>query len=588
MSFESENAEPLRERLSELRNFARTEFAAQRDTFKKLWALDEAARVRDGHCLRGLLYQRRTNEGHLRFTVDEDETDFREGDLLRLHTGDPLRPLSECSLVASEEGWVQVDHFKSHIEIEHGVSYLLDRSYFDLENTVLGAIDELGGTMRGRERILPLLLGDVFGDEIDGETYAEDLGKSTEDGFNDSQAEAIAQSTACEWCSLVQGPPGTGKTRVLAQIVSNRLARGERILITAFTHRAIHQALRTLKQLLPHEERIVKVGGIIPDPNLPVPQYNFFAESPLAECESGEGYVVGATAFACRSKRLKGIDFDTVVIDEASQMTLMHAVMAMLSAERYVIIGDPEQLPPVLQSCQPSEAKEHSIFQSLRRKDDLIRLNTTYRMNAAITEWSSELFYQGDLHSHANASSRRLNFVVPPTEPEWIKTALDPEKSLAWIEHDTKECRHYCMEEVDLVHQLIGTLLRSGFPADEIAVLTPFRKQARAIRRRLQQASDLGTGFLNQVVVDTVERIQGQERDLIIMSCAANEPSFVRAVADFLFLPSRLNVSITRARSKAIVLAGLELLHRELPEPSVDEALVSWQHLREQSDILRI
>jgi len=330
------------------------------------------------------------------------------------------------------------------------------------------------------------------------------------------------------------------------------------------------------------------VGDILPDPELPVPQYEFFADCPFADSDPGVGYVVGATVFACRSQRLKGYDFDTLVIDEASQMTLMHAVLGMLSSDRYVIIGDPEQLPPVLQSVPSAEAKAYSIFQSLNRSADLVRLNTTYRMNQTLTEWSSDQFYHGLLQSHASAAQRCISAVMSEEEPQWIRQALAPEAALVWIEHTTALCRHVCMEEVDLAHQLIAALLRSGFPAEQIAVLTPFRKQARAIRRRLRVATDLGQGFAEQIVIDTVERMQGQERELVLLSCAANEPSFVRAVAGFLFLPARLNVSITRARSKAIVLAGKALLPRDLDDTDLTEMLLPWQALRSASLLLEV
>jgi DNA replication ATP-dependent helicase Dna2 len=209
-------------------------------------------------------------------------------------------------------------------------------------------------------------------------------------------------------------------------------------------------------------------------------------------------------------------------------------------------------------------------------------------MNQSLTDWSSEQFYHGQLQSHASAAERRLAAVTSEDDPEWIHQALAPEAPLVWIEHPTVVCRHVCMEEVDLAHQLIAALLRGGFPAEQIAVLTPFRKQARAIRRRLRAASDLGQGFAEQIVVDTVERMQGQERELVILSCAANEPSFVRAVAEFLFLPARLNVSITRARSKAIVLAGKELLQIDLDDTDLSELLQPWQALRSASRILEV
>jgi DNA replication ATP-dependent helicase Dna2 len=579
------STEDLREQLRGLREFTAAEFAAQRSSFLKQWKLPLETRIADGLCISGLRFERRTAEGHFRFRYRENETDFREGDFLRLSAGDPLDPIAECVLVAEEPPFVTLDISRKGFDLTSSGELCVDASYFDLESIVMQGIDEIGSTIRGRERILPLLLGNVIEDEVDQEAYDTAWTESDGGGYNNSQSDAIAAGSASQWCCLVQGPPGTGKTQVLANIVAQRLQRGERILVTAFTHRAIHQALRTIKKVLPHEDRIAKIGTIIPDPDLPVSQYESFGESPLADMSGG--YVVGATVFATRSKRLKGIDFDALIIDEASQMTLPYAILGMLTSDCYIIIGDPQQLPPVIQSCRSSEAHEHSIFKSLQRTNDLTLLDTTYRMNAAIADWSSSQFYYGQLESHETAAGRRL--ALPQRPPQkWLARALSPDAPLVWLEHSERDCRKLCLEEVDLVNQLIGTILRCGLSPDQVAVVTPFRKQARAIRQRLKQSADYSAGMLEQVVVDTVERMQGQERELIIISCVANDPSFIRAVADFLFLPARLNVAVTRARSKVILIASDNLLEVDALSNEIDEALMVWHNLKASSEVLRV
>jgi len=144
------------------------------------------------------------------------------------------------------------------------------------------------------------------------------------------------------------------------------------------------------------------------------------------------------------------------------------------------------------------------------------------------------------------------------------------------------------MEEVDLVNQLVGAILDCGLPPDEVAVVTPFRKQARAIRRRLKRSETVSAGLAQQVVVDTVERMQGQERELILISCVANDPGFLRAVADFLFLPVRLNVAVTRARSKVILISSDILLEIDAMDTETSEALMVWQNLKASAEVLRV
>ena len=578
-------SEDLREQLEHLRTFTAAEFAAQRSHYLKLWGMPLEARIAEGLCIPGLRFERRTAEGQYLFRYRENETDFREGDFLRLSDGDPMEPLAECVLVAEDPPFVTLDIARKGFDLSASGELYLDASYFDLENIVMQGIDEIGTTIRGRERILPLLLGNVIEDEVDQEAFDKAWTESDDTGYNNSQSDAIAAGSASHWCCLVQGPPGTGKTQVLANIVAQRLERGERVLITAFTHRAIHQALKTIKKVLPGEDRIVKIGTFIPDADLPVSQYESFAECPLADMSGG--YVVGATVFATRSFRLKSVDFDALMVDEASQMTLPYAVLGMLTSDCYIIIGDPQQLPPVIQSCRSSEAHEHSIFKSLQRGNDLTLLDTTYRMNSAIAEWSSSQFYNGQLASHETAAPRKLDLVRQPKRA-WLQQALSPDSSLTWLEHSERSCRKLCMEEVDLVNQLVGAILDCGLSPNEVAVVTPFRKQARAIRRRLKQSETVSAGMAQQVVIDTVERMQGQERELILISCVSNDPGFIRAVVDFLFLPARLNVAVTRARSKVILISSDILLEIDAMDTETSEALMVWQNLKASAEVLRV
>ncbi|MEO0508558.1 MAG: ATP-binding protein [Verrucomicrobiota bacterium] len=585
MSHNEISTESLRETLTSLRGFAEAEFSSQRNAFIRLWKMPLSARIAEGRCVAGLRFVRKTTEGQYRFSYQENDTDFREGDFLRLSEGDPMDPLSECVLVAEDPPYITLDISGKGLDFTLDKDLYLDASYFDLERVVLKGIDEIGTTIRGRERLLPLLLGNEVVDDVDEESFEKAWSESDKAGYNNSQSDAIAAGSASQWCCLVQGPPGTGKTQVLANIVAQRLARGEKIFITAFTHRAIHQALRTVKKILPHEDRIVKIGTYIPDPDLTVPQYEYFADCPLAEMTGG--YVIGATVFATRSSRLRGIDFDVLIVDEASQMTLPYAVLGMLTSDSYVIIGDPQQLPPVVQSCPSSQAHEHSIFNSLNRNNDLTLLDTTYRMNSTIADWSSEQFYRGELSSFDSVASRRLELGCEH-EQAWLEKAFNPDHSLVWLEHNESGCRKLCLEEVDLVNQLIVCALKNGLTPDDLAVVTPFRKQARAIRQRVKQSLAVDETLSNQVIIDTVERMQGQEREMIIISCASNDRGFIRAVSDFLFLPARLNVSVTRARSKVILISSSELLKVDLLTTEAQEAMMVWQNLKASSEVITV
>lgn len=572
----------------ELVSFTEAEFREQRRAFQEMVSQPLEARLRGGKCVRGLRFDRRTQEGNQRFRCRENLSDFREGDRVVLHRGDPLTAdfdmvwAGDGSLSRAEE-FIDLRFVRpgQEGEIDGGGDYLLDLAFVDLERLVLRALDELAGSERGRGRILPLLMATAPEDQVDAAVYDQAERVAVREGFNDGQQEAIAEGVSTGWCCLIQGPPGTGKTRVLGQIVRQRVEAGQRVLVSAFTHRAIHEALNAVKRAMPAFDRIAKMGQIITDPNLTVPQYESFADSPFKD-EAG-AYVIGATPFAARGRRLAGVEFDCLVVDEASQMTLPLAVMAMLSAETYVIIGDPKQLPPVVQSISSWDAASVSVFHRLRMQRDRVLLDISYRMNRSIAAWVSEQFYDGVLQASESSAARVLALGGAGREQTWLTDVLEPKRSLVWMKTSALTTRHYSMEEAGCVMQIIEALLRGGHPAGEIGVVTPFRRQARTIRRRLWQSSNIEDDFVHEIVIDTVERMQGQERDVIIVSTAASDPGFISHLRDFLYLPARLNVAVSRARTKVIVMASDRLLQSSGLEPEIQEAVGLWRSLRAAS-----
>lgn len=570
----------------ELMDMVRREAEVTRQLFHEQWSLPVPERVLRGRCIDGLEFEHGTSERFLRFRCTrENHSDFREGDFVRLSGGDPTAPVLNGTLyrVEDERVWIDARNVSSGLrkEVERG-SWVLDRSFLDLESIYRKAVEELGQTARGRERILPLLSGDLV-----PQVYLERLSEAAEEAekedVNESQAEAIAQSVATDLCHLVQGPPGTGKTFVLAQVVKQRLARGERILVTAATHRAIHNALNMIRRVLPELEEIVKIGPEVYDPELKVRQYETFGESPLARYDGG--YVLGATPFTVRSARLRGVDFDAVIIDEAGQVTLPLAIMAMLAADTYILIGDHRQLPPVVQSLPAGEARLASAFSRLDGKGFSTMLEISYRMNAELVRWPADSFYNGKLRPDKRNAQRRLALPQPPGN---FAELLDPSSPLVFAEMDHAVSRRSSTEEATLVANLLEELIRCGFPLNHVAIVVPFRRQARRIRAFLKAKRLLDGQDLSGVVIDTVERMQGQERELVIVSMTASEPQYVEVLMEFLLQPQRLNVAVTRARSKVIVVASEQLALADPINPDKVELVDLWKSLRATAHIVRI
>ncbi len=141
-------------------------------------------------------------------------------------------------------------------------------------------------------------------------------------------------------------------------------------------------------------------------------------------------------------------------------------------------------------------------------------------------------------------------------------------------------------EEAELVAQLIAEAVACGVPPDEIAVVVPYRAQARLIRSKVTRLSSNGT--YNPVVIDTVERIQGQERDVILVSLTTSDPGHAAMQAEFFFRPNRLNVAITRARSKRIVIGSPALFRTTARNAQLRQWISFFEQLYQSSNVISL
>lgn len=571
-----------------LGDFVHNEAQAQRDQYQRHIQRPIEERVIEERCLADLQISADMDpeKRSYHFTCSSrfgNTARFREGDRLCLHRGKPSEQSFDVVLVREWDkgGEIRpessVGQLSAILETEsHG--WILDEGFFDSEKMLLAGLDQAMKSETGRERILSLFGGFAqkemeFGMENmdDGDAYAEDA------GLDFSQTEALALAISTNHCHLIQGPPGTGKTYVLAQTVATLVERGERVLLTAFTHRAIHHALKTCHQVIRDPDRIAKIGVPVFDPSLaPIAQYGSWKKSRIRHQHGG--LVVGATPFAAASRRLAEARFDTIVIDEASQMTVPLAILAMMKASRFIFFGDHRQLPPVLQSVPKQEASSWSVFGSLIEHSEISTLKTTYRLNSELSRWPSKTFYANELVSDPSIAERQLP--LPNRKPGHAALA-DSSSLVFWQVHHQKS-QTSSKEEASAVSSIIVDALRSGLKAADIGVVTPYRRQAKLIKQKLRRSSLLPDGAADEVVIDTVERFQGQERELVILSLTTSDSSFLDKIADFYLQAERWNVAITRARSKLIIVGSTLLLNYTPVDPDLDDAAYLVRDLLDQ------
>lgn len=552
--------------LHRLRQFVQDEADAQWQALDRQWSRPLGERVAKGWAIEGLRVVG-IDKNIVRLACDSNHSRFREGDLVVLHRGDPKHENAlHFDLYYDGETELEASLIKGNFYFmtAQPEGWILDQDWFDSSPFYLSAMNTVADSQLGRSTILPLLQG-ALTPKVDFARYERARARLKSTHLNASQVEAVAQSYATDLLHLIQGPPGTGKTLMLARLAQLLVRDGLRVFVTALTHRAIHNALNKIPQV-DESIPVCKIGEERLTGDLNVPNFETFDRSRFAE-KSG-GYVVGATPFALQSSRLANVEFDVVLFDEASQITLPLAIMGMLAGSKYIFIGDENQLPPVT-IFSAEEATQASIFAYLAGRGQETMLNVTYRLNDVLTDWPSRTFYRSELKPSEQAAARRLNLSPEATRWDFV---LDPASPAVFLDlcHTNTTVRSRI--EAEVVSELVLSLLMRDVAPEEIGVVVPYRAQSRLIRTLLRRVL-MDDDVTKKLVVDTVERMQGQEREVILVSFATASPKFAAQMADFLFQPQRLNVAVTRPRSKLILVGSHHMLKADDIAPEHKETL---------------
>ena len=429
--------------------------------------------------------------------------------------------------------------------------------------------------------------------------------------LNRSQQDAIQKVVEAEEVSIVHGPPGTGKTTTLVEAVIETLQRETQVLVCAPSNAAVDWIS---EQFMRRGIHVLRVGNPLrmSDEMLECSYERRYAAHPdyhelwnirktLREGAKGEqahrlrnreteleikinadlfeqASVVSCTLVGSAYRIMERRRFSTLFIDEAAQALEPACWAAILKADRVVMGGDHQQLPPTVKSLAAARGGlADTLMQKLvaRWPQAVSLLTVQYRMNEEIMAFPSRWFYDGRLQAAPEAAHRMVSPLDTPLM--WLDTSTLDYKEL---EGRNKSISN--SQEARLVIHTLRDYIEMISPQRieneriDFGIITPYRGQARLIRRLLKMQHYFRR-LRHHITVGTVDGFQGQERDVIVISLVRdNAEGYIGFLRDL----RRMNVAITRARMKLIIVGNSQTLSRH----KFYRALI--QHVREHGEFI--
>lgn len=421
--------------------------------------------------------------------------------------------------------------------------------------------------------------------------------------LNRAQQEAVNKVLRAKDVAIVHGPPGTGKTTTLVEAIYETLRRESQVLVCAQSNMAVDWIS---ERLVDRGISVLRIGNPtkVNDKMLSFTYERRFEAHPdypqlwsirqairklrqerkrrdngwhqkmdrlksrAVELELrinsqlfGEAKVIASTLTGSASHLLSGQKFGTLFIDEAAQALEAACWIAIRRASRVVLAGDHCQLPPTVKSIAALKGGLGTTLMEriVARKPSVVTLLTVqYRMNEQIMRFSSNWFYDGRVESAPEVKYRGI---------------LDYDNPITWI--DTSESgakEEFVGESFGRINKTEAELtleaLKNYFTkigrqriADEhidVGVISPYRAQVQLLRRMVRKA-EFFKPYRGCITVNTVDGFQGQERDIIVISLVrSNDDGQIGFLSDL----RRMNVAITRARMKLIIVGSVQTMTR--------------------------
>ncbi|WP_171006899.1 TM0106 family RecB-like putative nuclease [Shimia litoralis] len=351
----------------------------------------------------------------------------------------------------------------------------------------------------------------------------------------------------------IQGPPGTGKTYVSARAILSLVRKGYRVGVASNSHEAIRNVLMGCVSAVEEgvQTDMPDLVHKVSSDNDGYPDGCAVRRTKSNDEAAAGGDVVGGTAFFfARDENIQA--FDWLFVDEAGQVGLANMAAMGRSARNIVLVGDPQQLPQVIQGAHPEPANlsclqwmlgEHATVPA----DRGIFLATTRRMHPAVCEFISEQIYEGRLSSH------------PDTETQAVDSPSLPSAGAYWVPVEHQSNAQIALEEVQAINATVADLLKGTWTEKDgttrplrdadIIVVAPYNAQVNALRDALPEAIRVGT----------VDKFQGQEAPICLVSMTASSADETPRGMEFLFSLNRINVAVSRAKGLALVFGAPRL-----------------------------